>query len=93
MLLRGNAFLGRSRVLLSQAHSAGAQDAGACKKGLRRRSIVTRKSLGVAVQPRTLIRANPRYRFQISDMLTRAGDRIEVKHVIEIYAEWLAESG
>jgi len=100
-----------------------------------------KKSLGVAAQPRTLLRANPRYRFvemleadrccgmggsfnlqhydisaaigkrkrenieqsgcevvatscpacmlQITDMLSQAGDRIQVKHTIEIYAESL----
>jgi glycolate oxidase iron-sulfur subunit len=102
-----------------------------------------KKSLGVAVQPRTLLQANPMYRFremveadrccgmggsfnlqhydisaaigkrkrdtivqtecevvatscpacmlQITDMLSQAGDRIRVKHVIEIYAESLGE--
>jgi glycolate oxidase iron-sulfur subunit len=101
-----------------------------------------RKSLGVASQPRTLLRANPRYRLremveadrccgmggsfnlqhydiseaigkrkrenilqsgcdvvatscpacmlQMTDMLSRAGDRIRVKHAIEIYAESLS---
>lgn len=100
-----------------------------------------KKSLGVAAQPRALIRANGRYRFkemlepdrccgcggsfnvqhydmssaigghkresieqsgssvvatscpacmlQISDLLSRAGDRIRVKHAIEIYADSL----
>ncbi|GLI35649.1 (Fe-S)-binding protein [Desulforhabdus amnigena] len=100
-----------------------------------------KKSLGIAVQPRTVIQANPSYRFkemkeadkccgcggsfnlqyydlssaigkhkrdnivdsgcsvvatscpacmlQISDMLSQAGDRVEVKHAIEIYAESL----
>jgi len=100
-----------------------------------------KKSLGVAGQPRTLLQANPRYRFtemaeadrccgmggsfnlqhydisaaigkrkrenieqsgcevvatscpacmlQITDMLSQAGDRIQVKHTIEIYAESL----
>ncbi len=100
-----------------------------------------KRSLGVASQPRTLIRANPAYRFremdeadrccgcggsfnlshydisaaigmckreniarsgcavvatscpacmlQVSDMLSRAGDRIRVRHVMEIYAESL----
>ena len=101
-----------------------------------------KKSLGVAAQPRTLLQANPRYRFtemveadrccgmggsfnlqhydisaaigkrkrenieqsgcevvatscpacmlQITDMLSQAGDRIQVKHAIEVYAESLA---
>jgi glycolate oxidase iron-sulfur subunit len=100
-----------------------------------------KKSLGVAMQPRTLLQANPGYRFkemaeadrccgsggrfnlqhydistaigkrkrnnivqsgcevvatscpacmlQISDMLSQAGDRIRVKHAIEVYAESL----
>jgi len=100
-----------------------------------------KKSLGVAVQPRTLLEANPMYRFkemdeadrccgcggsfnlrhyeisaaigrrkrdnivqtgcqtvatgcpacmlQITDMLSKAGARIAVKHVIEVYAESL----
>lgn len=100
-----------------------------------------KKSLGVAMQPRTLLKANPRYRFkemvepdrccgmggsfnlqhydisaaigkrkrenivesgcrvvatscpacmmQMSDMLSQAGDRIQVRHAIEVYAESL----
>lgn len=100
-----------------------------------------KKSLGVSVQPRSLIQANPKYRLiemaepdrccgcggsfnlrhydislsigrrkrhdivqsgcttvatgcpacmlQISDVLSRSGDRIKVRHVIEIYAESL----
>jgi glycolate oxidase iron-sulfur subunit len=100
-----------------------------------------KKSLGVAGQPRTLLQANPRYRFkemaeadrccgmggsfnlqhydismaigrrkrenieqsgcevvatgcpacmlQLTDMLSQAGDRIQVKHAIEVYAESL----
>jgi glycolate oxidase iron-sulfur subunit len=100
-----------------------------------------KKSLGVASQPRTLLEANPGYRFkemveadrccgmggsfnlqhydistaigkrkrdnivqsecevvatscpacmlQITDMLSQAGDRVQVKHAIEIYAESL----
>ena len=100
-----------------------------------------KKSLGIAAQPRTLLRANSRYilkemseadrccgcggsfnlqyygisasigkrkrdsivesgcstvatscpacMLQISDMLSQAGDRIQVKHAIEIYAESL----
>ncbi len=100
-----------------------------------------KKSLGVASQPRTLLQANPRYRFkemaeadrccgmggsfnlqhydisegigkrkrenivqsgcevvatgcpacmlQLTDMLSKAGDRVQVKHAIEIYAESL----
>lgn len=100
-----------------------------------------KKSLGVAVQPRALIRANPRYEpkemseadwccgcggsfnlqeyeisgaigrrkrenivksqaavvatgcpacmLQITDMLSQSGDRIRVKHAVEIYAEGL----
>ncbi|MHC1724902.1 MAG: (Fe-S)-binding protein [Syntrophobacteraceae bacterium] len=100
-----------------------------------------KKSLGIGVQPRTLLRANPSYSFkemseadrccgcggsfnlqhydisasigkrkrdciaasgcetvatscpacmlQISDMLSQAGDRIQVKHAIEIYADSL----
>lgn len=103
-----------------------------------------RKSLGVAVQPRIAIRANPRYRLkemaepdrccgcggsfnlqyydvsvaigrrkrdnivqsgcsvvatgcpacmlQITDMLSREGDRVRVLHAIEIYADALKES-
>ncbi|OGP70340.1 MAG: (Fe-S)-binding protein [Deltaproteobacteria bacterium RBG_13_60_28] len=101
------------------------------------------KSLGVAAQPRALLRANPRYEFrempeadwccgcggsfnlqeyeiskaigrrkreniaksqcevvatgcpacmlQITDMLSQAGDRVRVKHAVEIYAEALGE--
>ena len=100
-----------------------------------------KKSLGVAAQPRALLRANPGYdlqemaeadwccgmggsfnlqhydisasigrrkrdnivnsgcqvvatgcpacMLQITDMLSRAGDRVQVKHAIEIYAEGL----
>ena len=100
-----------------------------------------KKSLGIAAQPRTLLRANPRYVFkemsepdqccgsggsfnlqhygisasigkrkrdsivrsgcstvatscpacmlQISDMLSQAGERIQVKHAVEIYADSL----
>jgi glycolate oxidase iron-sulfur subunit len=100
-----------------------------------------KKSLGIAAQPRTVLQANPAYRFkemqeadkccgcggsfnlqyydlssaigkhkrdtiaasgasvvatscpacmlQIADMLSQAGDRIEVKHAIEVYAESL----
>jgi glycolate oxidase iron-sulfur subunit len=100
-----------------------------------------KKSMGVAAEPRTLIRAHPRYRLaemaesdeccglggsfnlqyyetsarigrrkreniratdpavvatgcpacmiQISDMLSKAGDRIAVKHPVELYAESL----
>ena len=100
-----------------------------------------KKSLGVAAQPRALIRANPRYdlkemaeadwccgcggsfnlqhyeisashrpaqagqyrqiqaavvatgcpacMLQITDMLSQAGDQVQVKHAIEIYAESL----
>jgi glycolate oxidase iron-sulfur subunit len=100
-----------------------------------------KKSLGVASQPRALLRANPRYRFremvesdrccgmggsfnlehyeiseaigkrkrdnivqsgcevvatscpacmlQLTDMLSKAGDRVQVRHAIEIYAESL----
>ncbi len=102
-----------------------------------------KKSLGVAAQPRALLRANPRYELremseadwccgcggsfnlqqyeisaaigrrkrenivksqcavvatgcpacmlQITDMLSQAGDRIQVKHTVEIYAEALRE--
>jgi glycolate oxidase iron-sulfur subunit len=102
-----------------------------------------KKSLGVAAQPRTLLQANPAYRFkemmeadrccgmggsfnlqhydisaaigkrkrenivqsgcevvatscpacmlQISDMLSQAGDRIRVKHAIELYADSLKQ--
>ncbi len=116
--------------------------------GVEKKTMVTyhdpchlKKSLGVAAQPRALIRTNPGYQLeemaeadwccgcggsfnlehydlsasigrrkrdnivqsrcsmvatgcpacmlQISDMLSRAGDRIEVKHTIEIYAEGL----
>jgi glycolate oxidase iron-sulfur subunit len=100
-----------------------------------------KKSLGVASQPRSLLQANPKYRFkemveadrccgmggsfnlqhydisaaigkrkrdnivqsecevvatscpacmlQMTDMLSQAGDRVQVKHVIEVYAESL----
>jgi glycolate oxidase iron-sulfur subunit len=100
-----------------------------------------KKSLGVAAQPRTLLEANPEYRFKemveadrccgmggsfnlqhydisaaigkrkrdnivqsecevvatscpacmlhITDMLSQAGDRVQVKHAIEVYAESL----
>jgi glycolate oxidase iron-sulfur subunit len=100
-----------------------------------------KKSLGVASQPRSLLQANPEYRFkemveadrccgmggsfnlqyydlsaaigkrkrdnivqsecevvatscpacmlQMTDMLSQAGDRVQVKHVIEVYAESL----
>jgi len=100
-----------------------------------------KKSLGISAQPRTLLRANPRYDFkemidadqccgcggsfnlqyygisasigkrkldsivrsgcstvatscpacmlQISDMLSQAGERIQVKHAVEIYADLL----
>jgi glycolate oxidase iron-sulfur subunit len=100
-----------------------------------------KKSLGVAAQPRALVRANPRYELnemaeadwccgmggsfnlqyydisssiggrkrdnivnsgaqvvatscpacmlQITDMLSQAGDRVQVKHIMEIYAEGL----
>jgi len=137
-----------ARFLTEIAGATGRKELG----GIDGRAILTyhdpchlKKSLGVAAQPRTLIRTNPRYQFremaeadrccgcggsfnlqhyelsasigkrkrdnivqsqcsvvatgcpacmlQISDMLSRAGDRIEVKHVIEIYAESLAESG
>lgn len=102
-----------------------------------------KKSLGVTVQPRIAVKANPRYRLkemaepdrccgcggsfnlqhyevsaaigqrkrdnivqsgcpvvatgcpacmlQLTDMLSRAGDRVEVKHAIEIYADALKE--
>jgi glycolate oxidase iron-sulfur subunit len=102
-----------------------------------------KKSLGIATQPRTVIKANPAYEFmemteadqccgcggsfnlqhydlssaigkhkrdnivesgcsvvatscpacmlQISDMLSQAGDRVKVKHAIEIYAESLGK--
>ena len=102
-----------------------------------------RKSLGVAVQPRIAVKANPRYRLkemaepdrccgcggsfnlqhydvsaaigmrkresivqsgcsvvatscpacmlQITDMLSREGDRVQVKHAVEIYADALKE--
>lgn len=103
-----------------------------------------RKSLGVYAEPRSLIRANPRYAFkemaepdrccgcggsfnlqhyelsaaigrrkrdniaasgcsevatgcpacmlQLSDMLSRAGDRVRVRHVVEVYAEALDDN-
>jgi glycolate oxidase iron-sulfur subunit len=102
-----------------------------------------KKSLGIATQPRTVIKANPAYEFmemkeadqccgcggsfnlqhydlssaigkhkrdnivdsgcsvvatscpacmlQISDMLSQAGDRVKVKHAVEIYAESLGK--
>jgi len=102
-----------------------------------------KKSLGIATQPRTLIKANPAYEFmemteadqccgcggsfnlehydlssaigkhkrdniaesgcsvvatscpacmlQISDMLSQVGDRVKVKHAVEIYAESLGK--
>jgi glycolate oxidase iron-sulfur subunit len=131
-----------SQFLVEQVGVAAGPDAGAEKTTVTYHDPChLKKSLGVAAQPRAVIRANPRYdlvemaeadwccgcggsfnlqeydisaaigkrkrdniarsgcavvatgcpacMLQITDMLSRAGDRVQVKHAMEIYAESL----